>query len=360
METRARKFSSSIHKWYLQNGRKNLPWRKNITPYRVWISEIMLQQTQVKTVIPFYKKFMLRFPNLKAISEATEDEILALWTGLGFYRRAKNIYATKEIIKNKYKNRFPSNFDDLIKLPGIGKSTAGAILSIAYKKPAPILDANVKRVISRHDDIDLQDKKSIAEVLDNNWVSTAGPEVAKFEAALKKKLNVRNCIALNSGTSALHLALKSFDIGPGDITGELIDSNLSINASLICREETILCGKAWFEESFVQLDPKASVIWNHKEGDLLSKHTEVATLNGNARCLVASERTGLNFLQMMSGIAYKTYVYVNELSGSNTILLDTRKTLPGLRYEQKYSVKIGGGENHRMGLFDAALVKKSH
>ena len=139
METRARKFSSSIHNWYLQNGRKNLPWRKNITPYRVWISEIMLQQTQVKTVIPFYKKFMLRFPNLKAISEATEEEILALWTGLGFYRRAKNIYATKEIIKNKYKNKFPSNFDDLIKLPGIGKSTAGAILSIAYKKPAPIL-----------------------------------------------------------------------------------------------------------------------------------------------------------------------------------------------------------------------------
>ena len=114
METRARKFSSSIHNWYLQNGRKNLPWRKNITPYRVWISEIMLQQTQVKTVIPFYKKFMLRFPNLKAISEATEEEILALWTGLGFYRRAKNIYATKEIIKNKYKNKFPSNFDDLI------------------------------------------------------------------------------------------------------------------------------------------------------------------------------------------------------------------------------------------------------
>ena len=164
MKTRARKFSSSIHKWYHQNGRKNLPWRKNITPYRVWISEIMLQQTQVKTVIPFYKKFMLRFPNLKAISEATEEEILALWTGLGFYRRAKNIYATKEIIKNKYKNKFPSNFDDLITLPGIGKSTAGAILSISYKKSAPILDANVKRVISRHDDIDLQDKKSLANL----------------------------------------------------------------------------------------------------------------------------------------------------------------------------------------------------
>ena len=90
-----------------------------------------------------------------------------------------------------------------------------------------------------------------------------------------------------------------------EILLELIDSNLSINASLICREETILCGKVLFEESFVQLDPKVSVIWNHKEGDLMSKDTEVATLNGNARCLVASERTGLNFLQMMSGIAIK-------------------------------------------------------
>ena len=85
-------FSSSITKWYIQNGRKNLPWRKVITPYRIWISEIMLQQTQVKTVIPFYKKFIKKYPNLKSISLATEDDILALWTGLGFYRRAKNIY----------------------------------------------------------------------------------------------------------------------------------------------------------------------------------------------------------------------------------------------------------------------------
>ena len=124
METRAVKFSSSIDKWYLRNGRKDLPWRQNITPYRVWISEIMLQQTQVKTVIPYYQKFTMKFPDLYSISKASEEDILALWTGLGFYRRAKNIYATKEIIKNNYKNIFPSNYDDLIKLPGIGKSTS--------------------------------------------------------------------------------------------------------------------------------------------------------------------------------------------------------------------------------------------
>ena len=180
METRAVKFSSSIDKWYLRNGRKDLPWRQNITPYRVWISEIMLQQTQVKTVIPYYQKFTMKFPDLYSISKASEEDILALWTGLGFYRRAKNIYATKEIIKNNYKNIFPSNFDDLIKLPGIGKSTAGAILSIAYGKPAPILDANVKRVISRHDDIDLQDKKSLANLWHLSEMYTPSKKVFEY------------------------------------------------------------------------------------------------------------------------------------------------------------------------------------
>ena len=151
-------FSSNITKWYIQNGRKNLPWRKVVTPYRIWISEIMLQQTQVKTVIPFYKRFIKKYPNLKSISLATEDDILALWTGLGFYRRAKNIYRTKEIIKKEYKNKFPSKYEELISLPGIGRSTAGAIMSIAYKESYPILDANVKRVISRYKKINTHEK----------------------------------------------------------------------------------------------------------------------------------------------------------------------------------------------------------
>ena len=157
-------FSSNITNWYIQNGRKNLPWRKVITPYRIWISEIMLQQTQVKTVIPFYKKFIKKYPNLKSISLATEDDILALWTGLGFYRRAKNIYKTKEIIKKEYKNKFPSKYEELISLPGIGRSTAGAIMSIAYKESYPILDANVKRVISRYKKINT-DEKGVVKTL---------------------------------------------------------------------------------------------------------------------------------------------------------------------------------------------------
>ena len=114
----------------------------------------MLQQTQVKTVIPFFKKFISRYPNLKSLSIANEEEILALWTGLGFYRRAINIYKAKEIILSDFKNRFPKSFDDIVRLPGIGESTAGAIMSIAYQIPYPILDANVKRVISRYESVD--------------------------------------------------------------------------------------------------------------------------------------------------------------------------------------------------------------
>ena len=146
--------SNQIVQWYIKNGRSNLPWRKNITAYKVWISEIMLQQTQVKTVIPFFKKFVSRYPNLRSLSMANEEEILALWTGLGFYRRAINIYKAKEIILTDFKNRFPKSFDDIVSLPGIGESTAGAIMSIAYQIPYPILDANVKRVISRYESVD--------------------------------------------------------------------------------------------------------------------------------------------------------------------------------------------------------------
>lgn len=142
-------FSEQIVQWYLDHGRHDLPWRKKVTPYRIWISEIMLQQTQVKTVVPYFKNFITKFPSQRKLSEASEDQIMAAWSGLGFYRRARNIFATKEIIKNNYRNRFPKDFQQIIELPGIGKSTAGAIMSLAYLDPHPILDGNVKRVISR-------------------------------------------------------------------------------------------------------------------------------------------------------------------------------------------------------------------
>ncbi len=170
------------------------------------------------------------------------------------------------------------------------------------------------------------------------------------------KLGIPNITKLEE---SVRLSLEE-DIGLGDITGELIDPNLSQKASLICREESILCGSKWFDTAFILLDPSIQIEWHAQEGSLLEAGKEVASLTGNAKCMVASERTALNFLQMMSGIAYKTHCFQKELVDSETVLLDTRKTIPGLRYEQKYSVVIGGGQNHRMGLYDAALIKENH
>ena len=143
-------FSNRIVNWYKKNGRHDLPWRKNISPYSIWISEIMLQQTQVKTVIPYFNKFIEKYPNIEALIQASEDEILAQWSGLGFYRRAKNIYKACRVISEDFNSKLPTNINDLESLPGIGRSTAGAIMSIAFNEGHPILDANVKRVLGRY------------------------------------------------------------------------------------------------------------------------------------------------------------------------------------------------------------------
>ena len=142
-------FSSTLLKWFDNYGRKHLPWQKNPTPYRVWISEIMLQQTQVKTVIPYFERFMETFPTIEKLAKAKEDQVLHLWSGLGYYARARNLHKAAKIITQKYDKQFPNQLEEIMKLPGIGRSTAGAILSISMNKPTPILDGNVKRVLTR-------------------------------------------------------------------------------------------------------------------------------------------------------------------------------------------------------------------
>ena len=141
-------FSKKIIHWQKINGRNNLPWQAK-SPYHVWISEIMLQQTQVKTVIPYFHKFINSFPSIKSLAESNLDNVLASWSGLGYYTRAKNIHLTSKIIHEKYNGSIPNNYDQLIELPGIGESTAGALLSLAFDEPGIILDGNVKRVLSR-------------------------------------------------------------------------------------------------------------------------------------------------------------------------------------------------------------------
>lgn len=143
-------FSQQILTWYDQHGRKNLPWQKTVTPYTTWISEIMLQQTQVETVIPYYQRFTKQFPTIQTLATAPIDEILHLWTGLGYYARARNLHKTAQIIHEKHQCQFPTNINDIIALPGIGKSTAGAIASLALGQRQAILDGNVKRVLTRY------------------------------------------------------------------------------------------------------------------------------------------------------------------------------------------------------------------
>lgn len=149
-QTNCSQFSDKVLHWFDTHGRKDLPWQQEINPYRVWVSEIMLQQTQVKTVIPYFHRFMGAFPTVKALAQADEDEVLHHWTGLGYYARARNLHRAAKNVCDEKNREFPSDIESLCELPGIGRSTAGAIRSIAFGQPAAILDGNVKRVLARY------------------------------------------------------------------------------------------------------------------------------------------------------------------------------------------------------------------
>ena len=142
-------FNGAVLAWYDQHGRKDLPWQQGVTPYRVWVSEIMLQQTQVSTVLGYFDRFMAALPTVSDLAEAPEDEVLHLWTGLGYYTRARNLQKTAQIIMREHGGEFPRSVEALTALPGIGRSTAGAIASLSMGLRAPILDGNVKRVLAR-------------------------------------------------------------------------------------------------------------------------------------------------------------------------------------------------------------------
>ena len=146
--------SNRVLKWYAKHGRHDLPWQNTKDAYRIWVSEIMLQQTQVTTVIPYYRRFMERFPTIAELAQAPTDDVLHLWTGLGYYARARNLHKSAQIIHKQYNNRFPTCFDEVIGLPGIGRSTAGAILAFSSQQHFAILDGNVKRVLARFYEIE--------------------------------------------------------------------------------------------------------------------------------------------------------------------------------------------------------------
>ena len=179
-------FSSRILAWFEQHGRRDLPWQQQPTPYRVWISEIMLQQTQVSTVIPYFGRFMQRFPDLQSLAAAPLDEVLHHWSGLGYYARARNLHKAADLVVQENAPELPSDLEALQALPGIGRSTAGAIVSLSAGQWAPILDGNVKRVLARHYAVDGWPGQ--AAVLKRLWqlaeVNTPRDRVGQYNQAM--------------------------------------------------------------------------------------------------------------------------------------------------------------------------------
>ncbi|MDX2242106.1 MAG: A/G-specific adenine glycosylase [Leptolyngbyaceae cyanobacterium bins.302] len=153
----------SLLEWYLQWGR-DLPWRRSRDPYAIWVSEIMLQQTQVKTVIPYYDRWLIQFPTVKVLASAEQQQVLKLWQGLGYYARARNLHKAAQIVVTQHQGQFPQDLKTAITLPGIGRTTAGGILSAAFDQPVAILDGNVKRVLARLTALPLLPGKAIAHL----------------------------------------------------------------------------------------------------------------------------------------------------------------------------------------------------
>jgi nicotinate-nucleotide pyrophosphorylase (carboxylating) len=179
-------------------------------------------------------------------------------------------------------------------------------------------------------------------------MSTLQNPFAPFDAALVEAFEANIRAALSE------------DIGTGDVTGKLVPENQSVKARVIVREAAVLCGAPWFEAVMKQLDPKIRIEWRYAEGASMAADSEVCAIEAPARALLTAERTALNFLQMLSGVATATRQYAEVVQGTRASILDTRKTLPGLRLAQKYAVRVGGGKNQRLALYDGILIKENH
>jgi nicotinate-nucleotide pyrophosphorylase (carboxylating) len=179
-------------------------------------------------------------------------------------------------------------------------------------------------------------------------MSTLRNPHAPFNAALVAafEANIRNALAE--------------DIGSGDLTARLVPADQHVKARVIVREEAVLCGAPWFEGVMMTVDPHICIRWEHAEGDLMPADSTVCTIEAPARSLLTGERTALNFLQLLSGVASATRRHVDAVAGTAARILDTRKTLPGLRLAQKYAVRVGGGGNQRLALYDGILIKENH
>jgi nicotinate-nucleotide pyrophosphorylase (carboxylating) len=179
-------------------------------------------------------------------------------------------------------------------------------------------------------------------------MSTLKNSFAPFDAALARSYEANLLAALLE------------DVGSGDLTGELVPADSIVTARVIVREEAVLCGAPWFEGIMKSLERSIQIEWHYAEGDLMSADSAVCTIDAPARALLTAERSALNFLQLLSGVATATRRYVDVIAGTKAAILDTRKTLPGLRLAQKYAVRVGGGKNQRLALYDGILIKENH
>ncbi len=200
-------FADRLLAWFDDHGRKDLPWQQDINTYRVWVSEIMLQQTQVQTVIPYYERFMASYPGVLELADAPLDDVLHHWSGLGYYARARNLHKAACIVRDEFAGEFPSQFDAVVTLPGIGRSTAGAILSIAAGQRHAILDGNVKRVLARFEAIEGWPGKS--NTLNALWAAaerhTPDARVADYTQAIMD-LGATQCTRTRPGCLLCPLA----------------------------------------------------------------------------------------------------------------------------------------------------------
>lgn len=205
-------FSNTLIHWYLQN-KRDLPWRNTVNPYQIWLSEIMLQQTRVAQGLPYFLKFIDRFPTVFDLANADEQEVLKLWQGLGYYSRARNLHKTSQIVAQNFEGKFPDNYNDLLELKGIGEYTAAAIASFAYNENVPVVDGNVFRVLSRYFNIETDIASSGAkkeftalakELLPDGKANLFNQAIMEFGAlqCVPKNPNCENCV-LNSSCLAL-------------------------------------------------------------------------------------------------------------------------------------------------------------
>tara|TARA_B100000965_G_scaffold383929_1_gene383640 strand:+ start:381 stop:1394 length:1014 start_codon:yes stop_codon:yes gene_type:complete len=278
-------FSKKIIEWQRQKGRNNLPWQMK-SAYEVWISEIMLQQTQVETVIPYYLKFIKKFPEIKKLANSSEDVVMSLWSGLGYYSRARNIHKTAKIILREFDGEFPRYFDDLIKLPGIGPSTAGAILSLAFNAPGIILDGNVKRVIARY--------KGIRNPIDNSKTQI---EIKSFAETFLPKNSYRQ---YSQGI---------MDLG-----------------SILCRPKNPSCNLCPVNKNCLALKDGLQEIIPHKNPSKPKKEKNINWL------LISSNNKILLKRNENKGIWKNLWLFPekNVLSNENLQLLEEKESLPDL------------------------------